>query len=157
MNMYVKNFDPQINGDWQSSCGNQVSQFADLIAIKLRNTSTLSDKDEKALLSDAVLKMGIPLRVARQILSDQIGNSKVVMQSESESALESLVKAMVDRKNKISRKNFNLAVSFGIDRLRISKKNIEQKIKKYMVDNSIKPSGDGLFRSTRWFRAIEDI
>ena len=157
MNMYVRNFEPQINADWQPSSGDHVSRFADLIAIKLSNTSTLSDKDEKALLSDAVLKMGIPLRVAKQILSDQLMNGKVVVQSESEEALASLVKAMVNRRNKIPRKYFDLAVSFGIDRLRMSKKNVEEKIKKIMVDNNFKPYGDGFFRSTRWFRAIEDI
>jgi hypothetical protein len=133
------------------------SRFKEFLKLHLRRQRFLTQEQEARLLEEAVLRYNLTADEANGVLRAATDDAEVVTEAELISSTVQLLKAMSDKRNRITREDFDKAADFYRSRTGTSLTPIEarKRVKRIMEEHSLEPRRSGhLLKTRRWYRQI---
>lgn len=125
-----------------------------IVRLRSQRGRVITAADEDKLLEDAVTRFGVSLDRARGVLHSEIRNGQIALESDLEDTVSQLVKSLAGSGKKLSRRDFEAAVSFYAARRKIPLESSRQAVKRLMEEEGIAPKRAGFMQSKRWYRRI---
>lgn len=133
------------------------SRFKEFLKLHLRRQRFLTQEQEARLLEEAVLRYNLTADEANGALRAAADDADIVTEAELLNSSVQLLKAMADKKNRISREDFDKAADFYRSRTGTTITPIEarKRVKRVMEEQGLKPRRSGqLLKTRRWYRQI---
>jgi len=133
---------------------NADTMLRELVTLRTRLTNTLSAESESELLELAVSQLNLPLRQAEGIIVSAAESASLEIESEIDRVVLAMIVALAGSSRTISYADFETAVIFYSEKLRLTPALARSQVKKLVEKLDIQPRRSGLFWSARWFRTI---
>lgn len=133
------------------------SRFKEFLKLHLRRQRFLTQEQEARLLEEAVLRYNLTADEANGALRAAADDADIVTEAELLNSSVQLLKAMADKKNRISREDFDKAADFYRSRTGTTITPIEarKRVKRVMEEQGLEPRRSGqLLKTRRWYRQI---
>jgi hypothetical protein len=132
-------------------------RFKEFLKLHLRRQRFLTQEQEARLLEEAVLRYNLTADEANGALRAAADDADIVTEAELLNSSVQLLKAMADKKNRISREDFEKAADFYRSRTGTTITSIEarKRVKRVMEEQGLEPRRSGqLLKTRRWYRQI---
>ena len=132
-------------------------RFKEFLKLYLRRQRFLTQEQEARLLEEAVLRYNLTADEANGALRAAADDADIVTEAELLNSSVQLLKAMADKKNRISREDFEKAADFYRSRTGTTITPIEarKRVKRVMEEQGLEPRRSGqLLKTRRWYRQI---
>ena len=132
-------------------------RFKEFLKLHLRRQRFLTQEQEARLLEEAVLRYNLTADEANGALRAAADDADIVTEAELLNSSVQLLKAMADKKNRISREDFEKAADFYRSRTGTTITPIEarKRVKRVMEEQGLEPRRSGqLLKTRRWYRQI---
>ena len=133
------------------------SRFKEFLKLHLRRQRFLTQEQEARLLEEAVLRYNLTADEANGALRAAADDANIVTEAELLSSSVQLLKAMADKKNRVSREDFENAADFYRSRTgtTITPIDARKRVKRVMEEQGLEPRRSGqLLKTRRWYRQI---
>ena len=135
------------------------SRFKEFLKLHLRRQRFLTQEQEARLLEEAVVRYNLTADEANGALRAAADDANIVTEAELLSSSVQLLKAMADKKNRVSREDFENAADFYRSRTgtTITPIDARKRVKRVMEEQGLEPRRSGwLFKTRRWYRQISE-
>ena len=132
-------------------------RFKEFLKLHLRRQRFLTQEQESRLLEEAVLRYNLTADEANGVLRAATDDAEVVTEAELLSSTVQLLKAMADRRSRVTREDFDKAADFYRSRTGTTVTPVEarKRVKRVMEEQGLEPRRSGqLLKTRRWYRQI---
>lgn len=134
------------------------TRFGELVKLQMQGRRFLDRERERRLLEEALTRYGLTLDEATSVLRAAAEHDEVALEGELGRSSGQLLRTLADRRGRVARDDFAKAVAFYRARAGagLTEAEAAKRVKQQMQELDLQPKPAGrLFRTRRWFRAIE--
>lgn len=133
-------------------------RFAELVKLHIQGRQFVEREQERKLLEEGVSRYGLTLDEAQGVLRANAEGNQIALEGEVGRSAAQLLKTMSDRRDRVSRADFEKVVAFYRARAGagLTRAEAERRVKRLMEEQGLEPKRSGrILRTRRWYRAIE--
>lgn len=137
--------------------GPDAARFGELVRLHTQGRQFLDREEERRLLEDGVTRYRLRLEEARGILRAAAAEAEMSLEHEVNASATQLLRTMADRRQRITRKDFDKVVAFYRARAgrNLTPADAQRRVKRLMEESDLKPARSGrILRTRRWYRQI---
>jgi hypothetical protein len=134
------------------------ARFAEYVKLQMQNRKFLDREQERKLLEEGLTRYGLSLDEASGQVRSAAQESEITLEGELGASARQLLKTLADRRSRVTRPDFDRAVSFYRARAAgdLTRTDVEKRVKRLMEELDLQPKPTGrIIRSRRWYRIIE--
>lgn len=135
----------------------EAARFGELVRLHTQGSRFLDREEERRLLEEGVTRYHLRLDEARGMIRAAAAEEDMSLEHEVNASAGQLLKTLADRRNRVTRRDFEKAVAFYRARAgrNVTPTDAQRRVKRLMEEADLKPARSGrILRTRRWYRQI---